>query len=304
MKLSIGKRRRPSLERKKAMFGWLFIAPWLIGFLLLMAVPLVRSLLFSISHLSLTETGYKLSSVGFENYTKAFTVDPNFNRLLIEATMNMLANVPLIIFFSLFSAVLLSQKFRGRMLARAIFFLPVVLASGVIQGIDSSNYLAQMLGDVASSVEGNFSGLRSMGLRSLLIEMGMSGDIVFYLTSAVDRIYYIVAASGVQILIFLAGLQSISPSLYEASKIEGATGYEAFWKITFPMMTPLILTNTVYTVVDSFTNNGVTGYIHRMAFRENNFGLSSAMSWAYFLIVSIMLGACVYFISKRVFYYD
>ncbi|TQR45297.1 sugar ABC transporter permease [Paenibacillus popilliae] len=286
------------------MFGWLFIAPWLIGFLLLMAVPLVRSLLFSISHLSLTETGYKLSSVGFENYTKAFTVDPNFNRLLIEATMNMLANVPLIIFFSLFSAVLLSQKFRGRMLARAIFFLPVVLASGVIQGIDSSNYLAQMLGDVASSVEGNFSGLRSMGLRSLLIEMGMSGDIVFYLTSAVDRIYYIVAASGVQILIFLAGLQSISPSLYEASKIEGATGYEAFWKITFPMMSPLILTNTVYTVVDSFTNNGVTGYIHRMAFRENNFGLSSAMSWAYFLIVSIMLGACVYFISKRVFYYD
>jgi len=272
--------------------------------LLLMAVPLVRSLLFSISHLSLTETGYKLSSVGFENYTKAFTVDPNFNRLLIEATMNMLANVPLIIFFSLFSAVLLSQKFRGRMLARAIFFLPVVLASGVIQGIDSSNYLAQMLGDVASSVEGNFSGLRSMGLRSLLIEMGMSGDIVFYLTSAVDRIYYIVAASGVQILIFLAGLQSISPSLYEASKIEGATGYEAFWKITFPMMSPLILTNTVYTVVDSFTNNGVTGYIHRMAFRENNFGLSSAMSWAYFLIVSIMLGACVYFISKRVFYYD
>ena len=304
MKLSIRKRRRPSLERKKAMFGWLFIAPWLIGFLLLMAVPLVRSLLFSISHLSLTETGYKLSSVGFENYTKAFTVDPNFNRLLIEATMNMLANVPLIIFFSLFSAVLLSQKFRGRMLARAIFFLPVVLASGVIQGIDSSNYLAQMLGDVASSVEGNFSGLRSMGLRSLLIEMGMSGDIVFYLTSAVDRIYYIVAASGVQILIFLAGLQSISPSLYEASKIEGATGYEAFWKITFPMMSPLILTNTVYTVVDSFTNNGVTGYIHRMAFRENNFGLSSAMSWAYFLIVSIMLGACVYFISKRVFYYD
>lgn len=304
MKLSIRKRRRPSLERKKAMFGWLFIAPWLIGFLLLMAVPLVRSLLFSISHLSLTETGYKLSSVGFENYTKAFTVDPNFNRLLIEATMNMLANVPLIIFFSLFSAVLLSQKFRGRMLARAIFFLPVVLASGVIQGIDSSNYLAQMLGDVASSVEGNFSGLRSMGLRSLLIEMGMSGDIVFYLTSAVDRIYYIVAASGVQILIFLAGLQSISPSLYEASKIEGATGYEAFWKITFPMMSPLILTNTVYTVVDSFTNNGVTGYIHRMAFRENNFGLSSAMSWAYFLIVSVMLGACVYFISKRVFYYD
>ncbi|WP_268623752.1 carbohydrate ABC transporter permease [Paenibacillus alvei] len=304
MKLSIRKRRRPSLERKKAMFGWLFIAPWLIGFLLLMAVPLVRSLLFSISHLSLTETGYKLSSVGFENYTKAFTVDPNFNRLLIEATMNMLANVPLIIFFSLFSAVLLSQKFRGRMLARAIFFLPVVLASGVIQGIDSSNYLAQMLGDVASGVEGNFSGLRSMGLRSLLIEMGMSGDIVFYLTSAVDRIYYIVAASGVQILIFLAGLQSISPSLYEASKIEGATGYEAFWKITFPMMSPLILTNTVYTVVDSFTNNGVTGYIHRMAFRENNFGLSSAMSWAYFFIVSIMLGACVYFISKRVFYYD
>lgn len=297
-------RRSRSLEQRKAMFGWLFISPWLIGFLLLMAMPLWKSLQFSFGKLKVTESGYNLSFIGLDNFRTAFMVDPSFNRMLTEAVVNMVTNVPLIIFFSLFSATLLSQKFRGRMLARAIFFLPVVLASGVIQKLDSGNYLAQLLGNVANDAESNFSGLRSTGLRELLFQMGLSPMIVMYLTGAVDRIYQIVSASGVQILIFLAGLQSISPSLYEASKIEGATGYEAFWKITFPMMSPLILTNTVYTIVDSFMNNSVTSYVHNIAFKQYNFGLSSAMAWSYFILVSILLALSVYFISRRVFYYD
>ncbi|WP_307860581.1 carbohydrate ABC transporter permease [Paenibacillus cisolokensis] len=153
-------------------------------------------------------------------------------------------------------------------------------------------------------MESNYSGLRSIELRPLLLEAGMSRDAVDYLSGAVDRIYQIITLSGVQILIFLAGLQSISPSLYEAAKIEGATGYEAFWKITFPMITPLILTNTIYTIIDSFYNNGVTGMIQDAAFVQLNFGVSSAMSWAYFITISIILSVSAYLITRRVHYND
>ncbi|UVI31827.1 carbohydrate ABC transporter permease [Paenibacillus spongiae] len=300
----MAKKRLLSLERKKSIFGVLFISPWIIGFLLLMAVPLYQSIRFSFSELTINATGYSLEYVGWANFNKAFFVDTWFNRSLTEAVTKMLLNVPLIIFFSLFTATLLSQKFRGRMLTRSIIFLPVVMASGVIAGLDGSNYLASMMGEAANDMEGNYTGLSGFDLIPFLLDAGMSRSVVFYFAGAVDRIYQIVTSSGVQILIFLAGIQSISPSLYEASKMEGATGYESFWKITFPMMTPLILTNTVYSIVDSFYKNNVTNYIKDIAFRQLNFGLSSAMSWAYFVLISIILLISTTIISKRVFYYD
>ena len=136
-----------------------------------------------------------------------------------------------------------------------------------------------------------------------MLEAGVNESIVLYLTGAVDRIYDIVSQSGVQILIFLAGIQTISPQLYEAAKIEGATGYEAFWKITFPMVSPLILVNVIYTVIDSFANNAATDLIREVGFSNFNFGLSAAMAWIYFIAVALILLISTYLISKRVFYY-
>ncbi|WP_339208600.1 sugar ABC transporter permease [Paenibacillus sp. FSL K6-3182] len=300
----MSKRRTLSLERKKEIYGVLFVTPWLLGFVLLMVIPFVQSLQFSFHKLTLNSEGYSLQYVGLENYRNIFFVDAWYVRSLTEAVTVMALNVPLIIFFSLFTATLLVQKFKGRMLARAIIFLPVVLASGVIAKLDNGNFLAQMIGSASTDMEGNYSGLRSIELRPLLFQAGLSRDIVEYLTSAVDRIYQIISSSGVQILIFLAGLQSISPSLYEAAKMEGATGYEAFWKITFPMISPLILTNVVYTIIDSFYDNKMTQMIQDAAFGRLDFGVSSAMSWIYFLVISIILVVSTYLISKRVFYYD
>jgi ABC-type sugar transport system permease subunit len=300
----MSKRRTLSLERKKEIYGVLFVTPWLLGFVLLMVIPFVQSLQFSFHKLTLNAEGYSLQYVGLENYRNIFFVDAWYVRTLTDAVTVMALNVPLIIFFSLFTATLLVQKFRGRMLARAIIFLPVVLASGVIAKLDNGNFLAQMIGSASNDMEGNYSGLRSIELRPLLFQAGLSRDIVEYLTSAVDRIYQIISSSGVQILIFLAGLQSISPSLYEAAKMEGATGYEAFWKITFPMISPLILTNVVYTIIDSFYDNNMTQMIQSAAFGRLDFGVSSAMSWIYFLVISIILVVSTYLISKRVFYYD
>lgn len=286
------------------MYGVLFVTPWMIGFLLLMAIPFIQSLIFSFNKLTLTPEGYELKFVGFANYNHIFTVDAWYVRLLTTAVKDMALNVPLIIFFSLFTATLLSQKFHGRMLARAIIFLPVVLASGVVLKLDAYNFLANFMDQQASNTESNYSGFKSLEFTSMLLDAGMSRQYVEYLTDAVNRIYQIISSSGVQILIFLAGLQSISPSLYEAAKMEGATGYESFWKITFPMLSPLILTNTIYSIIDSFYNNQVTAQIHGAAFGQLNFGVSAAMSWAYFLVITVILVVSTYIISKRVFYYD
>lgn len=298
-------KRKMTLNQRRGWMGVLFLAPWLIGVTLLFLLPMFQSLRFSLSRLELMDHGFVLHFEGIKNYVTALLEHPTYNRLLTEAMIDMVVNVPLIIFFSLFSATLLNQKFFGRGLARAIFFLPVILSSGIIAQLAQNDFLSQMMNVATSSgSQENFTLLKSFELQKLLLESGMHKTLVDYFTNAVNRIYEIVSASGVQILIFLAGLQSISSSLYEAAKIEGATGYEMFWKITFPMISPLILTNVIYSVIDSFTNNAMTKLIFDTAFKSHNFGLSAAMSWMYFLFIIVCLWIIAKLITKKVFYYD
>ncbi len=284
--------------------GVLFLAPWLIGFLLLFALPIVESLKYSLSQLELTAEGMSLHFIGLENFKTAFLEHPAYNRILTESIVDMLVNVPLIIFFSLFSATLLNQKFRFRGLARAIFFLPVILASGALLGVEGGDIMQSVMQSANSEQGGNLSLLQSFELERMLIQSGANESVVAYLTDAVNRIYEIISRSGVQILIFLAGLQSISPSLYEAARIEGATGYEAFWKITFPVISPLILTNLIYSIIDAFSSNKMTRLIQETAFKTFDFGLSSAMSWIYFMCISVILFILYMLIARKVFYYD
>lgn len=287
-------------EKRKQLMAMLFIAPWFIGFIFFFISPLLTSLRFSFNELRMAAGGYELLPLGWDNYNFALRVHQNFNRLLLEAALDMIINVPLIVIFSLFLATLLNQKFRGRGIARAVFFLPVILASGVMTSIDNSSFMAELM--AGSTEAGGLQFLQSLNLEIMLLENGVPPVIVTYLTEAVDRIYTIISKSGVQILIFLAGLQSIPPSLYEASKIEGATGYESFWKITFPMVSALIPIIVIYSIIDSFVDNEVTTLINNVAFSNVNFGVSSAMSWIYFVMVAAILGLCSYVISKFVFY--
>jgi ABC-type sugar transport system permease subunit len=215
----------------------------------------------------------------------------------------MVVNVPLIVIFSLFLAVLLNQKFIGRSIARSIFFLPVILASGVIMTLETSS-LVQAVNDQNQGSGGAIHALGAYELAGLMLDAGVSESIVNYLTSAVERIYQIVSQSGVQILIFLAGIQTIAPQLYEASKMEGATGYEAFWKITFPMVSPLILVNMIYTIIDSFSRNEMTDLIKETGFANFDFGLSSAMAWLYFVSIMLILLISSYIVSRKVFYQE
>ncbi|MEK3757347.1 MULTISPECIES: sugar ABC transporter permease [unclassified Paenibacillus] len=293
---------RRSYNEQKALMGFFYVLPWLLGFIFFFLIPLLSSLRYSLSSVQANSDGLIVHFSGFQNYVEALTVNTEFNRSLADAIMNMVINVPLIVIFSLFLAVLLNQKFIGRSLARSIFFLPVILASGVILSLESTS-LIQAVNDQNAGA-GAIQGLGTFELEGLMLDAGLSEWVVNYLTSAVGRIYSIVSQSGVQILIFLAGIQTISPQLYEASKMEGATGYEAFWKITFPMVSPLILVNSIYTIIDSFSNNAMTDLIRETGFTQFNFGLSSAMAWLYFAAVALILAVSSYLISKKVFYYD
>lgn len=297
--------KKITLKQRRAILGITFILPWLIGFIFLFAAPLIRSIRFSFTQLKIAPDGFSLEFLGFKNYHNALFIDPNFNRILTESITDMAWNVPMILFFSLFSAVLLNQRFKGRALARAIFFLPVILASGAIASAQLSG-LISLTGssEVAQELGKQQSGFNTLSLIFLLDNAGMPAIFIDYIIDAVMRIYDIIRSSGVQILIFLAALQSVPQTMYEVARIEGATPYESFWKITFPMVSPLILTNVIYTIIDSFSNSQVTQTIYQTAFQSQNFGLSAAMSWLYTLAVSLILIVIGYLISRKVFYHN
>ncbi|WP_238650925.1 carbohydrate ABC transporter permease [Paenibacillus piscarius] len=296
--------KKLSLEQKNRYYGLYFILPWFVGFCFLFLTPLLSSLRFSLSNLQVNDEGFTLKYIGLSNYREALFSHESYVRTLTGSVLDIVLNTPLILIFSLFFAVLLNQKFHGRVLARAIFFLPVILASGIIASIENGDLMQSVVRSANDTTGGGLSVIKNLELTTMLVESGMSVTVVEYLTGAVSRIYEIVSQSGVQILIFLAGLQSISPSLYEAAKIEGSTGYEAFWKITFPMISPLILTNLVYTIIDSFISDQTSRMVVDTAFKSFNFGLSAAMSWMYFAIIALLLWITTALISRKVFYQD
>ncbi|MGN7455667.1 carbohydrate ABC transporter permease [Paenibacillus pasadenensis] len=292
-----------SLARKRSLLGLAFIAPWLLGFAFLFAAPLLQSIRFSLSKLTVEPGGYALQSVGLDNFRNALFVDASFNRILTQSVAEMALNVPMILFFSLFSATLLNQRFRGRALARAVFFLPVILASSAISAAEASG-LINLVGDATAVNEmaGSSSSYNAMSMVMLLGDAGLPDAFADYIVSAILRIYDIITSSGVQILIFLAALQSVPSAMYEVAKMEGATAYESFWKITFPLVSPLILTNVIYTIIDSFSGSAVTDTIFKTAFTTQNFGLSAAMSWIYTVIVGIILAVIGWTLSRKVHY--
>ncbi|MGF7146349.1 ABC-type sugar transport system permease subunit [Anaerotaenia torta] len=298
---------RLTLRGKEAMAGLLFLIPFLMGLLGVFLPMIMQSIRFSFSNLEVTSAGMSIRTAakgGLEHYIRALTIDPEYNRMLLNAMAEMAASVPLIIIFSFFAANLLNQKFRGRTAVRSIFFFPVLLSSGAILSLETSDLLlnsanlAQTGGDDIASF---------LNVAILLVTYtDLPVNVVIFLADAVNGVYNIIIASGVQILIFLAGLQSISPSLYEASDIEGATAWESFWKITFPMISPLILVNSVYTIIDSFTSatNGMMTEIQTTIFKDIKYGFGSAMAWIYFICIALVLLIVGSVISKRVFYYD
>ncbi len=305
-------RKGASLQAKKARIGWLFVAPFIFGFFLIYLPIIYGSLKYSFNQIDiLSGGGYELVWVGFENYKTALT-DQNFVQALLSSVTGLIIDVPTILLFSLFIAILLNQKMPGRTAFRAIFFIPVLLATGLIASIDASNTLATSMGengsiDTGTAASGTSSSdiVSATDISALFEGMAVGSGLATYVSDMVNQIFNIINRSGVQMLIFLSGLQGISPTIYESCHMEGASAWETFWKITLPMISPMILVNAIYTVIDSFTSsdNKVMSIVTSM---YNSAGdgnvISSAMAWMYFLIVIVIVAAVAGIISSVVFY--
>lgn len=287
-KKKAGKRRGISYESRQAFTGFMFVLPWFIGFLLFFAIPCFQSLQFSFSKVAVFD-GYACSWIGLENYVTLLTSGASYLQALTKTLTDLAVNVPVILIFSLFVAVLLNRKFIGRGLVRSIFFLPVIVTTGVVmttfQSTGDANEVMQ--GDVNSGVM-----FQAGNATEFLLSLGLNETLTDYMSMVADRIFGVVWDSGIQILLFLAALQGISPSLYEASNVEGATAWETFWLITFPNVAPIILVNIVYTIVDTFsaTDNRVLKQIDTLINVTFNFGGAAAASWTFFLVVLVLIG--------------
>ena len=299
-------KKKKTLAFKNAVAGYLFILPFILGFSLFMVVPLISSLRMTFNDVTpVAGEGVKMTWVGIKNYKDAFTVDPDFVPYLLSELLRMVVNTPATLIFSFFIALLLNQNFKGRGFVRAIFFLPVILSSGVIVGIEYNNELLNDMKDMISetSNDASVTGV----LESILVTSDSSpmSKMFQYVFDIINKVYDIAIASGIQIIMFLSALQTISPSMFEAAKIEGCTAWESFWKITFPMVSSMILVNVVYTVIDFFlkTDNQVMTKISEEV-GKLSYGFSSAMAWIYFLCVILILGIVSLIISKRVYYYE
>ena len=303
------KRRIASLDRRKARSGWLFVLPFVIGFVLIYLPVIFDSIKYSFQRISVQAGGGLVTEfVGWQNYEEALINDPKFAQTLLVGIQELLFDIPAIIIFSLFMAVLLNQKMAGRAVFRAIFFIPVILSAGLMESINAQNIMAEY-GEETDSISNSGQSttaelVSAIDIEYLFSNMKVGTEIVDYVVSAINNIYDIVNRSGVQMLIFLAGLQSISPAIYESCQIDGASSWETFWKITFPMISPMILVNAVYTIIDSFTtdSNTVMKFIAAKYTQTNGNVISSAMSWIYFLIVMLIVGVVAAIFSGVVFY--
>ena len=307
--LKIPRKRPASLDARKARSGYVFILPFLLGLALIYIPILLDSIWFSFNKITIEIIEgvpvQVLKPQGLEYYKYALLESPDFVTKLLEGIQQLIFEVPAVIIFSLFIAVVLNQKMLGRAAFRAIFFVPVIIATGLMESINAADIMssASQEGINDGSGQGSSGGIISvMQIQKLFENFSIGTDMVSYVVNLVNNIYNIINYSGVQMLIFLAALQSISPAIYEACRIDGATGWETFWKITFPMISPMILVIAVYTIIDAFTRstNKTMAYISTIYTSQSE--AATAMSWIYFVVVILIIAAVAGIASTFIFY--
>lgn len=291
--------KKLSYERKKSYYGYAFISIWAVGFIFLFLLPFITSVRYSLSSVTIKQGYVGLKACGFNNFVNLFVKNPDFLPAFTETVTTVAAKSPLIIIFSLFIAVVLNQKFKGRTFFRAVFFLPVIIAGGIAIEIINGNYF---LGLISSGDRSNAL-FQSQSIAASLTSAGIPQTAVDYILKTVEEIFGLVWNSGIQILIFIAGLQSIPSTLYEVANVEGSNGWTTFWKITVPMLAPMLVVNIFYTVVDnmiSYSNSMfklIDDYMNALKFDQ-----AAAMSVICFAVIFIAV-VLIYIIGNRYVYY-
>ena len=303
--------KKVSLEVKQRRYGYLFTLPFIIGALAFVIFPMIVSLVCSFATIMQGDgfMGYDYTNWGLGNYSEIWVENNSFAQQILGALKDMVTTVPVVVIFSFFMASVLNAKFAGRGFARSVMFMPVIISSGLVVGLSGDALANQIMGGgdrfahTAASSAGAIQVTEAFQI--MLEEMDLAEWMIDLIIGSVASISTIVSMSAVSIVIFIAGLQSISPSIYEASYIEGATKWEVFWKISLPMVSPLILTSVVYTIVDNFnaTTNSVVYTIHNNII-SMKFDIASAMAVSYSLLIVVILVVVFAVLNKVVFYQD
>ena len=285
-----------SLETQRIRWGWVFLAPWIVGIAIFFLWPMIQTVIYSFSSFG---KGFETKFNGFENYMHFFG-DALFLQDLLTAVVETLPSTLLIITFSTMIALLLRQDFPMRGLARAIFFLPVIIASGpVISILDQV-----MLGGAATGADVGSSYLfQAPDLTLVFADLGVPEQVLESITTIINEIFDLMWKSGVQILLLLAALNSIPTSFYEVAMMEGATGWEKFWKITLPTMSPTLVVVIIYTLIDCFTDydnviiRTINDYLNKTHYAQ-----SSTVGMIYCVCVLAIIGVVSWILSRVAFY--
>jgi len=292
--------RKPlTLERKIRRAGFLFLLPWLFGIITFFVIPFINTIIWSFQDVNFATR--QNAFIGGSNYHTAILRNRYFLRSLWESTSGMFIELAIILVFSFFIALVLNQKFRGRTIARALFFVPVIVATSIVIQIIREDIFTQRLVGAAEDA----AIFQTAAIERLLFDIGLPRGLGEMIGSALSDIFDLTWRTGMQIILFLSGLQAIPESHYEVASIEGANAWDSFWKITAPMVTPSIMLVVVYTIIDTFTDprNPVMRVILSEITDHLDWGVASAMAIVLFLVVGAIVGL-VMLLSKRFVFYN
>ncbi len=284
------KKKGLTMRQRTTLEGLMFVAPWIVGALLFFVYPIIVSLRLSFSHLD-NVAGLQMTFNGLDNYKYLIFTDTSYLANFLSSVKSTCINTPVILVFSLIIAMLINRDIKGRGFFRTVFFLPVLLGTGYI--------MQQLLGTGAGDVVTNSVDGIVTGVLMKAIGATFAGYVQLFLST----ITVVLWKSGVQIILFLAGLQGIGASLYEAARCDGATEWENFWKITLPIVSPIILLNFVYSMIDQFTDssNAIISNINHAILDQAQLDIGATMAWMYFAFTLVVCGIVLIIMRKLTF---
>ncbi len=284
--MKLFKKKKISLIERRNNYGYLFVSHWILGLLLFFLIPTISSIIYSFSSLSLSNAGMEMKFVGLEHFTYIFNEDKEYVDNLRDSVVSLLTSLPIIISLSMILAVILNAEFKGRLIFRSIFFLPVILANSVVMDLLSSEFLDVPLFSMTSGEAG------MIDFESILADLQLPEAISELFSGYLSNLFNLIWSCGVQTILFLAGLQSIPKQLYEVGRIEGCSRWETFWFLEVPSLRNIIQLVLIYTMIDQFTalSSPVMKQATNLMFNQQTYDRSSAMLWMYFLIVGVVMG--------------